>query len=86
MEGVDPFTPQSVRRMLCELMTEQQTLKFDQLNDIDFAYEVQGITAVFEETYFYTIEEWALYSGLSRTRSSRWRNCVCRGLCMNLRD
>ncbi|MDY0095394.1 MAG: type IV pilus twitching motility protein PilT [Candidatus Vecturithrix sp.] len=43
MEGVDPFTPQSVRRMLCELMTEQQTLKFDQLNDIDFGYEVQGI-------------------------------------------
>jgi hypothetical protein len=24
MEGVDPFTPQSVRRMLCELMTDSK--------------------------------------------------------------
>lgn len=43
LEDADPLRDQDTRRMLRELMTEQQILKFDQLNDIDFAYQVEGI-------------------------------------------
>lgn len=43
LEGAGLLTDQGVKRMLRELMTEQQMLKFDQLNDIDFAYQVEGI-------------------------------------------
>ncbi|GAK55278.1 twitching motility protein PilT [Candidatus Vecturithrix granuli] len=42
-EDADLLTDQDTRRLLRELMTEQQRLKFDQLNDIDFAYQVEGI-------------------------------------------
>ena len=43
LEDAAPLSAQDTRRMLRELMTEQQILKFDQLNDIDFAYQVEGI-------------------------------------------
>ena len=43
MENADLITEHDARRMLQEIMTEQQVLKFEQLNDIDFAYQVEGI-------------------------------------------
>lgn len=43
MEQTALLAENDVRRLLQEIMTEQQVRKFEQLNDIDFAYQVEGI-------------------------------------------
>lgn len=41
-DEVGELTDSSAKRLLYEIMTEQQIAKFEQLDDIDFAYEVHG--------------------------------------------
>ncbi len=43
IDEMDELCEDEARRLLCEIMTEQQTEKLDQLNDIDFTYEIQDI-------------------------------------------
>lgn len=40
----DELTPELTKRLLYEMMTEEQILKFEKEQDIDFSYEIPGVT------------------------------------------
>ncbi len=40
----DELTPELTKRLLFEMMTEEQILKFEKEKDIDFSYEIPGVT------------------------------------------
>ena len=54
MEERDELSDPEARRLLCEIMTAPQLEKFEQLNDVDFAYEIPDVgrfrTNVFVQT------------------------------------
>jgi len=40
----DELTPELTKRLLYEMMTEEQIIRFEKEKDIDFSYEIQGVT------------------------------------------
>ena len=54
MEERDEFSDSEARRLLYEILTAQQLEKFEQLNEVDFAYEILDVgrfrTNVFVQT------------------------------------
>jgi len=43
MDKMDELSDSDARQLLCKIMTDAQFKKFEQLNDIDFAYEIPDI-------------------------------------------